>query len=245
MPGTRQPTDVILAKGRKHLSKAEEAERRAGEVRVEKAKTAKPPKWLPEGLRAEFRALGKALIAAGIYTDLDADTLGRYLVAQRQYVQASRKVDEAMGIWMREDAAARGTGKAVGRGASKTAGREDDETAGTQTREDAAARGTGKAAGRGTGKAAGRGADRNTGDRMQKSADPGEIDEEQAARMQEEADRWGRIQERCFKQARNCANDMGLTVTSRCRLVVPDRGRETEQTNPFLRLIEGGEARYG
>ena len=34
-------------------------------------------------------------------------------------------------------------------------------------------------------------------------------------------DRWGRVQERYFKQARNCANDMGLTVSSRCRLVLP------------------------
>ena len=30
-----------------------------------------------------------------------------------------------------------------------------------------------------------------------------------------------RVQERYFKQARNCANDMGLTVSSRCRLVLP------------------------
>ena len=31
MPGPRQPTDLVVANGRKHLSKAEEAERRAGE----------------------------------------------------------------------------------------------------------------------------------------------------------------------------------------------------------------------
>lgn len=44
MAGKRQPTDVVLANGRKHLSRAEEAERRAGEVNVSPAKTAKPPK---------------------------------------------------------------------------------------------------------------------------------------------------------------------------------------------------------
>ena len=49
MPGKRQPTDVVVANGRKHLSRSEEAERRAGEVRVEPPKTAKAPKWLPEG----------------------------------------------------------------------------------------------------------------------------------------------------------------------------------------------------
>ena len=55
----------------------------------------------------------------------------------------------------------------------------------------------------------------------------------------------GKIQERYFKQARNCANDMGLTVTSRCRLVVPDTGKQaTEDSNPMLELIRGGMDRY-
>ena len=51
MPGKRQPTDLVVANGRKHLSRSEEAERRAGEIRVEPPKTAKAPKWLPKGLR--------------------------------------------------------------------------------------------------------------------------------------------------------------------------------------------------
>ena len=154
MPGKRQPTDVVVANGRKHLSRSEEAERRAGEVRVEPPKTAKAPKWLPEGLRKDFRALGKRLIAAGLYTDLDADTLGRYLLATQETEAALRKRDS------------------------------------------------------------------------------------------EAAEDWGRIQERYFKQARNCANDMGLTVTSRCRLVVPTAPEQRpEDVNPFLSVIRCGEVR--
>ena len=38
MAGRRQPTDVVVANGRKHLSKAEEAARRDGEVQVPKPK---------------------------------------------------------------------------------------------------------------------------------------------------------------------------------------------------------------
>ena len=38
----------------------------------------------------------------------------------------------------------------------------------------------------------------------------------------EAADEWSRVQDRYFKQARACASDLGLTVTSRCRLTVPD-----------------------
>ena len=50
---------------------------------------------------------------------------------------------------------------------------------------------------------------------------------------------WSSIQERYFKQARACANDMGLTVTSRCRLVLPEAPPD-EDDNDFLRLIQGG-----
>lgn len=162
MAGKRQPTDVVIANGRKHLSRAEEAERRAGEVKVSPAKTAKPPKWLLEELKPDFRRLGKRLIAAGLYTELDTDTLGRYLVAQHQWELATDEVEKALA----------------------------------------------------------------------------EIDPE-------EAEDWSRIQDRYFKQTRACANDMGLTMTSRCRLVVPDTGKQaTEDSNPMLELIRGGMDRY-
>ena len=162
MSGTRQPTDVVEANGRKHLTKTEKAERRAGEVQVPRPKTIKVPKWVPEQLKGDFRRLGKQLLACGLYTDLDADTLGRYLVAQHQYLIATQETEKAL-----------------------------------------------------------------------------------AMRDQEGADSWGRIQERYFKQARNCANDMGLTVTSRCRLVVPNFGtgqQSGEEDNPFLKMIKAGTA---
>ena len=162
MPGSRQPTDVVEARGLKHLSKAEVAKRRAGEVQVPRPKTVKVPKWIPESLKKDFRRLGKQLLACGLYTDLDADTLGRYLVAQHQYLIATSETEKAL-----------------------------------------------------------------------------------SKRDQEAADSWGRIQERYFKQARNCANDMGLTVTSRCRLVVPDLGtggQAGEEDNPFLRMVKEGTA---
>ena len=36
---------------------------------------------------------------------------------------------------------------------------------------------------------------------------------------------------------------MGLTITSRCRLVVPGAGEPDEPENPFLQLIQGGASR--
>ena len=163
MAGPRQPTDVVKAKGKKHLSKAEEAARRAGEVRVERPKNVTPPKWLPEALKSDFRSLGKQLIGAGLYTKLDADTLGRYLIAHQQWLQATAETAKYL-----------------------------------------------------------------------------------QAKDVENADAWGKLQERYFKQARNCANDMGLTVTSRCRLVIPAADpQNTEDHNPFLTLINGGKAANG
>lgn len=34
---------------------------------------------------------------------------------------------------------------------------------------------------------------------------------------------WGSVQDKYFKQARGCAGDLGLTITSRCRLVLPPK----------------------
>ena len=96
MPGKRQPTDVVLANGRKHLSRAEEAQRRAGEVKLPQAETARPPGWLPKELKKTFRTLGKQLIQAKLYTELDADTLGRYVAAQHQWELATGHVEEAL-----------------------------------------------------------------------------------------------------------------------------------------------------
>ena len=48
--------------------------------------------------------------------------------------------------------------------------------------------------------------------------------------------KWTRAQKSYFEQARACANDLGLTITSRCRLVVPEARKPEE--NPFLQLME-------
>lgn len=42
------------------------------------------------------------------------------------------------------------------------------------------------------------------------------------------AGEWVTIQDKFFKEARNCANDLGLTITSRCRLVLPKKDGEED-----------------
>lgn len=159
MPGKRQPTDVLLLNGKKHLSRAEEDERRSREVKAPPAQKATPPKWLPEAMRKEYRKIGKQLIALGLYSDMDADTLGRYLVAHHQYLAATGRTNAAL------------------RDGSVT-----------------------------------------------------------------NADAWGRIQDRYFKQARNCANDLGLTVTARCRLVMPSAPVADDPDDEFTRRLQARQA---
>lgn len=54
------------------------------------------------------------------------------------------------------------------------------------------------------------------------------------------AQSWTTVQNTYFRQARQCAESMGLSITSRCRLVVPEGLKPREDDNPFLQLIEGG-----
>ena len=59
----------------------------------------------------------------------------------------------------------------------------------------------------------------------------------------EGANGWGLVQDRYFKQARSCANDLGLTISSRCRLVLPEGARKPKEDNAFERLLRERERR--
>lgn len=160
MAGTRQSLEVLQGKGKKHLSKAEIAQRQGQEVKLPAPKKIGVPKWLPEHLKGDFRALAKEVLQADMgAANLDRDTLGRYLVAQDQYSAACRLVRDALD---REDA--------------------------------------------------------------------------------EDVNAWSKTQDTCFKQARACANDMGLTITSRCRLVLP-ASSTAEEENPYEKMMRQREER--
>lgn len=52
---------------------------------------------------------------------------------------------------------------------------------------------------------------------------------------------WSRIQERYFKQCRSTANDLGLSITSRCKLVVPATSDTQVKTNKFAKFEKGSD----
>ena len=47
---------------------------------------------------------------------------------------------------------------------------------------------------------------------------------------------WARNQERYFKQCRSSANDLGLSISSRCKLVVPETNKEAPKANKFTKF---------
>ena len=49
-------------------------------------------------------------------------------------------------------------------------------------------------------------------------------------------DKWAKVQERYFKQCRASANDLGLSISSRCKLVVPETKKETPKENKFKKF---------
>lgn len=163
MPGPRQPTELVVANGRKHLTRAEEDRRRDMEVHVPVPERAEPPKWLPKKLRAEFLETGEILRLAGLWSELDRDALGQYFLARERWLRA-------------------------------------DKLAGSAIRD----------------------------------------------RDEKMAKEWTGVQNTYFRQCRQCAEVLGLSISSRCRLVVPPVLRAAAaavEEDEFTRALRERQAR--
>lgn len=152
MPRSKEPLKLLEAKGKSHLTKKEKGEREQGEVKTPTPKQVRAPDWLPQNLRKEFNSLSRQLLKIGIFSNLDRDTLARYLIAHEIYLKATSHIQEAISL-----------------GSSS------------------------------------------------------------------EAVKWTSVQGKYFSQCRECANDLGLTITSRCKLVLPKSGQPEE--NPFEKMM--------
>lgn len=83
--GPRQPVELIIANGRKNLTKAEIEYRKNAELKAPVGDCS-PPDYLPEKLKGEFKSLADKLIDIGIMTELDVDLLARYLLSKQAYL---------------------------------------------------------------------------------------------------------------------------------------------------------------
>ena len=140
MARPRQPIALVQAKGAKHLTKSEIAKREAEELSVPTPSVVHPPDYIADApkLVEEFNDIAEKLIALKILTELDADSLARYLLAKQNYLQYTSLLNSAI--------------------------------------------------------------------RKNKVAEMATIQT---------------MQDKAFKQVRAAASDLGLTISSRCRLVVP------------------------
>lgn len=48
--------------------------------------------------------------------------------------------------------------------------------------------------------------------------------------------KWSNLQDKFFKQCRTCASDLGLTISSRCKLVIPEINKEALKKNKFKKF---------
>lgn len=152
MAGKRQPTALVIAKGKKHLTKAEIKERLSGEI-VPIADNIIAPDYLTKKQKEEFYTIAEQLKRLKIIGETDVDALARYVTANSLYVEAVKKMRS-----------------------------------------------------------------------KEVKADPTLFDA------------WAKIQERYFKQCRSSANDLGLSISSRCRLVVPEAKDALKKENKFSKF---------
>ena len=87
MARPREPLALIEAKGKKHLTKAEKAERQASEVQPCVDGIA-APSYLTAAQRKQFDKLAGQLQKIKIMGETDVDTLARYITAQALYEQS-------------------------------------------------------------------------------------------------------------------------------------------------------------
>ena len=93
MAGQRQPTALVLAKGSKHFTKAELAEREAREVKPCTDDMA-PPSYLTKKQKSEFIKIADQLTKLKIMGETDVDALARYVLARDTYIALTKQIQK-------------------------------------------------------------------------------------------------------------------------------------------------------
>nr|UWI03165.1 MAG: terminase, small subunit [Bacteriophage sp.] len=172
MAGQRQPIELVIAKGKKHLTKAEIEERQRTEVKAAADKVT-APSYLTPSQKKTFKKIVKELRAIDLVSNLDVDALARLVIAQENYVAVTEEM-KLQPLTIRMEF------------------KEND-------------------------------------------ADGNPIIIERQV-VNSTVERLALLQDRYFKQCRQGAADFGLTVSSRCRLVVPKADKETPKENKFAKF---------
>lgn len=151
MAGQRQPIELVVSKGKKHLTKSEVENRKNSEVKAENDNIY-APEYLSKEQKLKFMKLADELNRIGIMSNLDCDCLARYVLSEGMYLMAIEKMNN-----------------------------------------------------------------------------PDVMDD--AYKFKSYSD----MQDKFFKQCQACAKELGLTISSRCRLVVP-KTEEKKKENKFSKF---------
>lgn len=92
MAGPRQPTDLLVLKGKKHLTKSEIEERKNKEIKAKNDKI-KAPDYLSKDEKKEFKKISKELIEIGIMSNLDIDCLSFFIKTRAEYLRITKEVE--------------------------------------------------------------------------------------------------------------------------------------------------------
>ena len=96
MAGARQPIQLVMAKGKKNLTKKEIADRLATEL-APCPDDLTPPSYLKASEKKRYKKIALQLDKLGILGETDTETLARYVTAQSQYEKTTKELRSLMG----------------------------------------------------------------------------------------------------------------------------------------------------
>lgn len=91
MARPREPIELIMSKGRKHLTKSEIQERMSTEIKPI-SETLEPPSYLTAKQKKQFHEIAEKLHKLGVIGETDLDTLARYVTAEDFYRQTLKLI---------------------------------------------------------------------------------------------------------------------------------------------------------
>ncbi|ERM91915.1 hypothetical protein O163_08175 [Caldanaerobacter subterraneus subsp. yonseiensis KB-1] len=86
---TRQNVETL----RKHLTKKELEQRKSEQVIAPIAENIEIPEFLPDELKERYLSLANQLVEIGIFSNIDKETLARYVIAQKNYEIVSKELE--------------------------------------------------------------------------------------------------------------------------------------------------------
>lgn len=81
----KEPVDLVILKGNKHLTKAEIEARKSKEVKADNDNIFAPPSLKTKKLKDRFNYLAEQLLNCNIISNLDVESLARYVLLEEQY----------------------------------------------------------------------------------------------------------------------------------------------------------------